>query len=128
MTADIFDNTIICKNCNIEMEKGYVSKNGFKLRALKCPKCGKSHIHPKDEEEYNKFINLKNKEYRVKMRLVGNSYAISIPKEIVSFMEEHEKATDDIVRLCFSDLGKLTLMFNKGSKTEDREKNDREKR
>jgi hypothetical protein len=45
------------------------------------------------------------------MRLVGNSYAVSIPKEIVSFMKEQEKIMDDMVRLCFEDIGKLSLNF-----------------
>jgi hypothetical protein len=45
------------------------------------------------------------------MRLVGNSYAVSIPKEIVSFMKEQEKIMNDMVRLCFEDIGKLSLNF-----------------
>ncbi len=45
------------------------------------------------------------------MRLVGNSYAVSIPKEIVSFMREQEKIMNDMVRLCFEDMGKLSLNF-----------------
>lgn len=94
------------------MKKAKVSKSGFILRAVMCPECHTRIIHPADEAEYNKFINLKNKEFRVKMRLVGNSYAVSIPKEIVSFIREQEKAMDDMVRLCFEDLGRLSLSFN----------------
>ena len=45
------------------------------------------------------------------MRLVGNSYAVSIPKEIVSFMSTQEKIMDDMVRLCFEDLNRLSLNF-----------------
>lgn len=95
------------------MKKAQISKNGFILRALVCPNesCGEKLIHPVDEQEYNKFINLKNKEFKVKMRLVGNSYAVSIPKEIVSFMNEQEKIMNDMVRLCFEDLGKVSLNF-----------------
>ncbi len=76
-----------------------------------CPKCNEKIIHPSDETEYNKFTDLKNKEFHVKMRLVGNSYAVSIPKEIVSFMREQEKIMNDMVRLCFEDMGKLSLNF-----------------
>ena len=111
--ADLFDNTILCKNCNIKMKKGKIVKNGFVLRALICPKCKNTIIHPEDKQEYNRFMNLKNKEFRVKMRLVGNSYAVSIPKEIVSFMREQEKIMDDMVRLCFENFGQLSLNFNK---------------
>ena len=111
--ADIFDNTILCGNCNIKMKKVEVIKNGFILRAVICPKCNGKIIHPVDEQEYNRFINLKNKEFRVKMRLVGNSYAVSIPKEIVSFIKEQEKIMDDMVKLCFEDLGRVSLSFGK---------------
>jgi len=112
--ADIFDNTILCKKCNKEMKNSQVLKNGFVLRLKSCDKCNEKIIHPRDEAEYNKFVNLKNKEFRVKMRLVGNSYAVSIPKEVVLFMREQEKVLkhfDDIVRLCFEDVGRLSLNF-----------------
>jgi len=109
--GDIFDNTIFCKNCNIKMVKTKLTKNGFILRALTCKKCNNKIIHPSDEEKYIKFINLRNKEFNVKMRLVGNSYAVSIPKEIVSFMESQRKMMDEMVRLCFQEMGKLTINF-----------------
>jgi len=109
--TDIFENTILCKNCNIKMKKGEIVKNGFILRTVICPRCNDKITHPADEQEYNKFINLKNKEFRVKMRLVGNSYAVSIPKEIVSFIREQEKIMDDMVKLCFEDFGRLSLSF-----------------
>ena len=111
MTTDIFDNTILCRKCNTKMQKAQLLKNGFAFRALVCPKCGEKIIHPSDEAEYERFTNLKNKEFHVKMRLVGNSYAVSIPKEIVSFMREQEKIMNDMVRLCFEDMGKLSLNF-----------------
>ena len=110
--VDIFDNTILCKKCNSKMRKLQLAKNGFIFRAVVCPKCGEKVIHPVDEEKYNKFMDLKKKEYKVKMRLVGNSYAVSIPKEIVSFMRMHEKLMDDMVKLCFEDAGRVSLNFH----------------
>ena len=110
--ADIFDNPILCKECNSKMQKTKIQKNGFILRAVVCPKCSEKILHPLDEEKYNKFINLKNKEYKVKMRLVGNSYAVSIPKEIVSFMESQRKRMNEMVRLCFEDMGRVSLSFD----------------
>ena len=118
---DIFDKTILCEKCDKRMEKAKVEKNGFVFRAVICPDCKEKVLHPIDEQEYNKFINLKNKEFRVKMRLVGNSYAVSIPKEIVSFIREQEKIMDDMVRLCFEDFGRLSLDFN-GQETENKPK------
>jgi len=109
--ADIFDNTILCNKCNIKMQKAKVVKNRFLFRAVVCPKCQSKIIHPVDEEKYNRYLNLKNKEFNVKMRLVGNSYAVSIPKEIVSFIQQQEKIMNDMVRLCFEDVNKLSLKF-----------------
>ncbi len=102
------------------MKKAKLVKNGFVFRAMVCPKCGNKIVHPVDEEEYRKFINLKNKKFDVKMRLVGNSYAVSIPKEIVSFMREQEKIMNDMVRLCLEDIGKLSVNF-----AEENMKNDK---
>ena len=110
--TDIFDNTIFCKECDSEMKQTKIAKNGFLLRAIICEDCKEKIIHPLDEHNYNKFINLKNKEFNMKMRLVGNSYAVSIPKEIVSFMNSQRKIMDDMVRLCFEGMGKLSLSFN----------------
>lgn len=119
MTSDIFDSTILCSKCNTKMEKQNLSKNGFLLRAMVCPKCSSKIIHPVDEQEYEKFTNLKNREFHVKMRLVGNSYAVSIPREIVSFMKEQEKIMDDMVRLCFEEAGRLSLNFSEFGKIDE---------
>ena len=110
--VDIFDNKIICKNCNKEMKKISIDKNGFHLRAVSCDKCGDKIIHPHDETEYRRFAEMKRKDYKVKLRLVGNSYAVSIPKEILDFMKESERKFDDMVRLAFDDLKKLSLRFD----------------
>ena len=120
--SDIFDNTILCKRCNLKMQKAKISKNGFLLRAMICPKCHEKIIHPVDGQEYAKFINLRNKDFRVKMRLVGNSYAVSIPKEIVLFMREQEKIMNDMVRLCFEESGRLSLNFGEVEKIKNERK------
>jgi len=109
--VDIFDNTILCRKCNSMMKNSQFIKNGVILRAVVCPGCNEKIMHPVDEEKYNKFINLKNKDFQVKMRLVGNSYAVSIPKEIVSFMNAQKKIMDDMVKLCFEDYDRLSLNF-----------------
>jgi hypothetical protein len=113
--VDIFDNTILCNKCGEKMQKTNIIKDGFSFRALVCPKCNEKIIHPLDEKEYKKYLELKNKEFQVKMRQVGNSYTISIPKEIVSFMDnfmdEEKKLMNQMVKLCFQDFGKLSLDF-----------------
>ena len=108
---DIFENTILCKNCKKEMQKKQTQKDGFLLRYIECPKCDSKILHPQDEAEYKKFQQLRNKTYHVKMRIVGNSYAVSIPKEIVNFIKEQEKIMNDMVKLCFNDSRRLSLFF-----------------
>ncbi len=122
---DIFERTILCNRCDSRMQKVKIVKNGFGMRGLVCPDGHDKIIHPEDLVEYEKFKELRRKDFKVKMRIVGNSYAVSIPKEIVSFMheqsmklftsvkeKEQEKAMNDIVNLCFEDAGRVTLRFN----------------
>ncbi len=109
--SDIFDNTIMCGKCNVKMNPIQVEKNGFVLRAVICSKCNGKIIHPKDEQEYMNYVTLRKKEFDVKLRFVGNSYTVSIPKEIVNFMREQEKMMDDMVRLCLEDFGRIRLQF-----------------
>ena len=116
--TDIFDHKILCTKCNAAMKKATIVKNKFQLRALVCPLGHDKIIHPVDKEEYERFINLKNKDFRVKMRIVGNSYAVSIPKEIVSFMHEQEKLMNDMVKLCFEESGRVTLNFGEENEEE----------
>jgi len=109
--TDLFDNTILCKNCNVKMKNAKLIRNGFEMRALICERCGNKIIHPADEKEYKNFLGLRGKVFKVKMRIVGNSYAVSIPKEIVDFMHEQEKIMNDMVSLCFNEAKKLSLSF-----------------
>jgi len=93
------------------MNPAKIEKDGFVLRILKCNKCGAKLIHPKDEQEYLNFVQLRKKQFSVKMRFVGNSYAVSIPKEIVNFMKEQRSLLNDMVNLCFEDFGSIRLDF-----------------
>ena len=124
MAVDIFDNKILCKHCNKVMTSIEVSKNGYLLRAIECEQCNTKIIHPKDEQEYLNFVHLKKKKFNVKMRFVGNSYAVSIPKEIVNFMKEQEHIFDDMVNLCFEEFGILRLDFNNKNNDFDHNSNN----
>lgn len=112
--ADIFNYEILCDKCRKKMENSLIRRDGFNLRVKKCDSCGNIIVHPEDKAEYENFVKLKKKEYEVKMRMVGNSYAVSIPREIVDFMKEQENMINNMVRLSFQDMGKLSLMFNTG--------------
>lgn len=110
---DLFDTIIICKDCNKRTEKSYVIKNGFKLRSWKCPSCGETWLHPADLKEYEAFQKMKQKEFQVKLRMVGNSYTVSIPKEIVEYGEINR---DEIVKVSLDQPQKVTLFFSRVTK------------
>lgn len=109
--SDIFDNLVYCKNCNKKMEPSNVEKNGFALRVLRCGTCKNQIIHPQDLKEYEDFQNLKKKNFRVKLRFVGNSYAVSIPREIIDFMNEQENKINEMVNLSLEEFGRISLNF-----------------
>lgn len=88
---DIFDSKVLCEKCNTLTNKKTMIKDGFKIRILECPKCGNILYHPVDVEKYNEFNKIKKKQYNVKLRMVGNSYTVSIPKEIIDFFNEEER-------------------------------------
>ena len=114
------------------MKPVYVEKEGFRMRALKCPSCSNIILHPNDLEEFKKFKQLRGRQFHVKLRLVGNSYTVSIPREIVNFMKEEEtenrpenihkkiqehmakqmQAMEQMVTLAMEEANKVGLMFN----------------
>ena len=111
--ADIFNAKISCQKCDLEMDKIIVNKSGSELRAVKCPKCKDQIIHPADINALEHYNSIKGKTYYVKLRLVGNSHAISIPKEVINFLKEQERTMDNMVQLCFEDMTRMSLRFGK---------------
>ena len=114
--TDIFDAKIVCKKCGIEMQSIVINRRGFNLRAVECSQCHDKIVHPGDLYSFEQFNQLKGKSYYVKLRVVGNSHAISIPKEIIDFIHESNKMQsrmNEIVKLCFEDFGRLSLNFGK---------------
>lgn len=109
--SDIFDNTILCKDCNKKMSPATANKNGFSFRVVRCEVCKNQIVHPKDLKDYEDFQNLRKKDFKVKLRYIGNSYAISIPREIIDYMGEQEKQMDNNVKLCMEEVGRLSLYF-----------------
>ncbi len=120
--TDIFDAKILCKNCNLIMKQKVMEKEGLQLRAVECPKCKDKIVHPADMNCMNKFNDLKGKTFNVKLRMVGNSHTVSIPKEIVDLINEQHrlmneqhrrisKEMNEMVKMAFEDFGKLRLSF-----------------
>tara|TARA_B100001964_G_C13827635_1_gene420130 strand:+ start:204 stop:485 length:282 start_codon:yes stop_codon:yes gene_type:complete len=93
------------------MEKSLIDRNGFRLRILKCGDCRNQILHPEDLKEYESFQDLKKKNFRVKLRYVGNSYAVSIPREIINFLNEQEKEMDEMINLSLDEFKRISLNF-----------------
>jgi len=122
--TDLFDNIIICKDCGRKMDKEEIVRNGFSVRFLECKKCGQKIYHPDDVEAYKRFNALKNRQFHVKLRMVGNSYAVSIPHELINCFttepedihKNMEKRMVRMVTLAMEEMNKVALMF--GNETE----------
>ncbi len=109
--TDLFDNIIICKDCGKRMKKAEIVRNGIPIRYAFCEKCGKKEYHPLDIERYKEFQQLKQRPFRVKLRMVGNSYAVSIPRQIIDFFSDAKKLTEE-VEMQFAEFDKLMLTFH----------------
>jgi transcription elongation factor Elf1 len=123
VTMDVFDQKIVCKHCNKQMKPAVIQKKGMQVRSVTCEKCGVEVIHPSDQAALEQYGDLKGKTFTVKLRTVGNSHAVSIPKEIVRFIndthKQMERDMDNMVKLCFEDFGRLSMRFGEFDKMED---------
>lgn len=111
--ADIFDHPILCTDCKVETILGTTEKQGFKIRAKKCPKCDKTIPHPLDLQELENFNKIRNKQFQVKLRIVGNSYTVSIPREIIEFQEEMHREINKLINMSLEEPEKLSLFFTR---------------
>ncbi len=111
--TDLFKATILCEDCNRKASKGEMFKDGFRLRYWECGNCNKKWLHPVDQKDYEGFQKLKQKEFHVKLRMVGNSYAISIPKEIIDFEEEFNQEMNKLINLNLEEPGKISIFLRK---------------
>ena len=111
--ADIFNTSILCDECNRKTIKGESYRDGVRLRYWECNNCNKRWYHPGDEQNLENFKKLRQKEFQVKLRMVGNSYTISIPKEIIDFEEEFDKKLNELINLNMEEPGKISIFFHK---------------
>ena len=109
--TDVFDHIVLCSSCNSKTRKNYAVKEGFEFRTLECPKCGEVIYHPADLKEYEDFKKLRSRDFNVKLRMVGNSFCVSIPKEIIDFHREFEEEFNDLVRFSLEGPGKINMFF-----------------
>jgi hypothetical protein len=113
---DIFQANLLCDKCNIKTDKKVAVKDGFKLRFFECPNCSQRWQHPTDFKEYQEFKELQKRHFDVKLRMVGNSFSVTIPREIIDFEEKFkqmEKEMDKMMRLSLEEPGKVSIYFRK---------------
>ena len=113
---DIFSANVLCDKCNTKTDKKIVIKNGFRLRFFECPKCNQKWEHPTDFKEYGEFMALRKRNFDVKLRMVGNSFSVTIPREIIDFEEKFiqmEKEMGKMMRLSLEEPGKISIYFKK---------------
>ncbi len=108
---DLFDHIIFCTLCNVPTHKGTLLKDGFTLRVLTCPSCTEISYHPGDLKDYEDFKRLKDKDFDVKLRMVGNSFCVSIPKELIDFHKNLEEEFNKLVRLNLDQPGRISIFF-----------------
>ena len=131
---DIFDSKVLCDKCNTLTTKKTMVKDGFHIRVLECPKCGNIIPHPVDVEKFNEYNKIKKKQFNVKLRMVGNSYTVSIPREIIDFFSEEEEESEEeedmvnmsrMVSMVLEQANRLSLNFGpEGNYDRTIEKND----
>jgi transposase-like protein len=107
---DLLENIdVLCKKCKVPMERGNAVKEGFRLRAFRCPDCKSQFFHPADLEKYEQYKTIKEREFNMKLRMIGNSFCISIPREIIRFAHVEENS---MVSLSMEDGEKVRMIFH----------------
>lgn len=106
--ADIYDTIMVCDHCNSRTKRELVNRDGYEIRAWVCPICKKHWYHPTDLSEYKTYQVLKQRNFEVKLREVGNSWVVSVPKEIIRF---EEISATKVIRLNMDEPGKVILRF-----------------
>jgi hypothetical protein len=107
---DIYETTILCNECNKPTDRIVIVKEGLKMRGWECKQCKKHWPHPHDLEAYKEFQELKRRQFQVKLRQVGNSWAVSIPKEIIRFKEVSKT---EVINMSMDEPGKIVISFKK---------------
>ncbi len=107
---DLLDNIdALCKTCKVPMKRETTTKEGFIMRIFRCPSCHSQYLHPIDLEKYEQYHQLRDKQFNMKLRMIGNSFCISIPREIIRFNQIEENS---IVSLSMDNPEHVRLIFH----------------
>ncbi len=79
-----FENLKLKCECNGNMKKIKTEWKGIEVRGWRCEKCGEELIHPLDAQRALEIDKAKiKKELQVKLRKVGKSNVVTIPKILI---------------------------------------------
>lgn len=81
-----------CIQCTAWCRPQKLNLEGYEVQGWKCPACGYEILSPRDFEKAYLFLKAK-KEKEIKISKRGNSFMITIPKQIISTLELTKKAT-----------------------------------
>ncbi|MEE9236940.1 MAG: hypothetical protein V3U52_04055 [Thermoplasmata archaeon] len=82
-TVRLEDMKIVC-HCGGETEQVRTHWRGIPVRAWRCRKCGEEMIHPSDAQRALVIARAIDRgEFRVKVRQVGKSLTLTIPRKLV---------------------------------------------
>lgn len=74
-----------------------VAYKGYEVRGWACRKCKKEYLHPDDSLKISKLEELKKAGVRVKIRTVGQSLVITLPKELAELYGLEQGETVELV-------------------------------
>ncbi len=107
---------VLCPECDKETIKRFEIRQGFKLNFFECPICSERFYDSSEIKEFGEFKKLRARRFDVKLRMVGNSFSVTIPREIIEFEEKFaqmEKEMDNMMRLSLDEPGKIRLRFRR---------------
>lgn len=82
--------------CGGMASRGAVKYKNYGIRGWVCKKCKKEYIHPEDSLKISKLEALKKSRVRVKIRTVGQSLVITLPKEIAELYDLQKGETVEL--------------------------------
>lgn len=92
--------------CGNMASRSTIKYNDYEIRGWICKKCMKEYIHPEDSLKISKIEALKKSGIKVKIRTVGQSLVITLPKELA---EVYNLEKGEMVELVPESLKKIEI-------------------
>lgn len=73
--------------CGKSTDETHLNIDGFKIKAWKCESCGEEYLDSAEAQFLLMMKKMQKKPHTAKVGVLGDSYIIRIPKEIVEYMQ-----------------------------------------